>query len=136
MVLKDSLTSGSAMMAAISAPSLFTTGLGVVAGASRPAQPPTSTFFRPSSSKVGRSASWGTRLLPDTAKALSLPALIRLITAVGVAKATCAWPPMVLVNAGPLPVKGTIWIFVPATWLKVSLARCVWPTLSPTAKLS
>ncbi len=79
------------------------TGLGTPAGATRPNHGATATGT-PSSVTDGTSGSSGERRAPVTARALSLPALTRLATAVMFSGATETSPDSSPCMAGPSPL--------------------------------
>ena len=103
--------------------SFFTIAGSRPAGASNPAQLPTSNPLSPCSSMVGRSGSSADRLLSAMAmgrsrsdRSESMPGTL--------ANSAWTWPPMRSMSAGFMPLFGTWTISMPAMVLSSSPARC------------
>ena len=84
--------SGNSMLRLTSAASFCTTAGGVPLAAYSATHDSSKKPGKPASAMVGTWGNWGWRILPVTAKPLSLPANTWPITEGGVVMNTCTWP--------------------------------------------
>ena len=94
------------------------------AGAKMPTQASSSKPFNPASVVVGTWGSPGWRVLPATARPLSLPACTCPITDGGVVMNTCTWPDSTSCTAGPEPRYGMCTMLVLVCILNISVPMC------------
>ena len=115
MPMPDSLatTSGDVSALLIARLSASTIAFGVFAGAKKPNQPIASTFFTPSSAKVGTSGSAVERFEPELARMVTLPARCNSVRSAMASTAAGTWPPIRSLLYAAEPLYGTCTISTP-----------------------